>query len=404
MEDTALDPRDPDVRVEFGMARAEFAQLSATIAYAEQIAAIDATLDEARAFPEVFVGKSLLATAPEAAEFAERAAIADLAVRLSLSEQTIRNQAHEAHTLLRRAPAVWAAFREGDIATPNARTVADLIDTLPEECWAVFEAAIFADAKALAPARFRTRARVARDRVLPEPAEERRRRRAEERRVYVEADLDGMSWFSALLPSEVAERAMAHLNHIADSLAARADETRTKAQLRADAAGDLLAGVLGSGAGVGVSVGVIVPVLTLLDRGDEPGILEGYGPIDADTARRLAGHAPSFTRILTDPVTGTVLDVDRKSYRVPADLKRWLGIRDVQCRFVGCGRNARDCELDHTVDWARGGTTSADNLAHLCLPHHRLKHMTDWTVEHTPAGLTWTSPTGEVRTADPPPF
>ncbi|MDF9278637.1 DUF222 domain-containing protein [Arthrobacter sp. EH-1B-1] len=41
-------------------------------------------------------------------------------------------------------------------------------------------------------------------------------------------------------------------------------------------------------------------------RRSQPGyaVLEGYGPIDAETAARLAGHAPSFTRILTHPKPG----------------------------------------------------------------------------------------------------
>ncbi len=220
-----------------------------------------------------------------------------------------------------------------------------------------------------------------------------------------------MAWLSAYLPATIALRAMHHLDHAAESLAAHPNETRTLAQLRADVAGDLLAGVLGASAhgggapAVGVRVAVTVPVMTLLGHGDEPGILEGYGPIDADTARRLAGHAPSFTRILTHPVTGTILDVDRTTYRVPADLKKWLEIRDGGCTFPGCGRSARNCDLDHTTAWEHGGTTSAGNLAHLCRHHHRLKHKTGWTVERdTHNVLVFTSPTGATRGADPPPF
>ena len=51
-------------------------------------------------------------------------------------------------------------------------------------------------------------------------------------------------------------------------------------------------------------INVTVPVLTLLGLDDEPADLEGYGPIDADTARRLAAHAPSMRRILVHPETG----------------------------------------------------------------------------------------------------
>ena len=408
---TLLDASHAEVRVEFSMARAEVALRSASVAFAEQLAAIDATLREARAFPEVFVGPSvpvshIHAFGSDAAAFAERAAVADLAVRLGLSEQTVRAQAHQAETLLHRAPRVWTGFRNGWVSAPNARVVAELVATLPAEAWAAFEDAVLEPASTLAPARFRSQARAARERVQPDEFVERHNRRAAERRVWVEADLDGMCWLTAYLPAQVAQRAMVRLDRAAASLAARPDETRTLAQLRADIAGDLLGGVLGvPGNGAGVSVAVTVPVLTLLGRGEEPGILDGYGPIDADTARRLAVHAPSFTRILTHPITGTMLDVDRTTYRVPADLKRWLAVRDHHCTFPGCGRRARDCDLDHTTAWADGGTTSAANLAHLCRHHHRLKHNSKWCVEQTAEdGVQWMSPTGAIRTADPPPF
>ncbi len=406
--DTLLDPGafgvgGAEVRVEFGMARAEVALRSASAAHAEQLAAIDATLREARTYPEVFVGPVAHAHDSEAIDFAERAAVADLAVRLGLAEQTIRAQAHEAEVLLARCPRVWAAFREGDVSAPNARVVAELVDTLPAEASAAFEEKVLGAASTLAPARFRAMARNARERLAPEEATTRHKRRVEERRVFVEADLDGMCWLTAYLPAETAHAAMTRIDNAARSLAARPDETRTLAQLRADIAGDLLAGVLGGPSG-GISVAVTVPVMTLLGRSDEPGSLDGYGPIDPETARRLAGHAPSFTRLLTHPVSGAVLDVDRTSYRVPADLKKWLAVRDGGCAFPGCGRSTRDCDLDHTTAWEDGGTTAAGNLTHLCRHHHRLKHNSSWQVRQTSDGIEWTSPTGSTRSADPPPF
>ncbi|MEB0268075.1 HNH endonuclease, partial [Cryobacterium sp. 10I5] len=87
------------------------------------------------------------------------------------------------------------------------------------------------------------------------------------------------------------------------------DETRTLTQIAADVLTDVLIGGVtpdGIGAGVAAQVNVTVPVLTLLGKSEEPGYLAGYGPIDPDTARRLAAGAPSFTRLLTHPETGVV--------------------------------------------------------------------------------------------------
>ena len=128
------------------------------------------------------------------------------------------------------------------------------------------------------------------------------------------------------------------------------------------------------------AVAVTVPVLTLLGAGDDPGTLEGHGPIDAETARRIAAHAPSFMRLLTHPVTGGLLNIDRATYRPPADLKRWMAVTDQFCTFTGCGRLARTCDLDHTVDYQHGGETRSGNLGHLCRHHHRVKHQTRWSV------------------------
>lgn len=395
-----------DVRVEFGMARAEFAVRAANLACAELWAAVLTTLREAREHPEVFLGPR---AAPDA-DFAERAAAADLAVRLSMSEGAVRGIAVDAG-MLRRLPALWARFCDGDVCPANARYAAELARSLPGDAAQLraFDEALADAAARLAPARFRVRARAARERVHEVSLSERTRAASIGRGVWIENDLDGMAWLSMKLPADVAHRAHARIDAAARHLAGADGETRTLAQLRADVAGELLAGTHDAGTTVprpaaGVSVAVTVPVLTLLG-GDAPGTLEGYGPIDAETARRLAGQAPSFTRLLTDPVSGALLEVDRRTYRPPADLKRALELVDTLCAFPGCGRGAGGCDLDHTVAWQDGGTTRLGNLAHLCRHHHRLKHESGWKVERGPdRRLTWTSPTGHEREADPPPF
>lgn len=168
---------------------------------------------------------------------------------------------------------------------------------------------------------------------------------------------------------------------------------RTLTQLRADVFRDLLLDgepALEGPRGIRPTVYVSVPALTLLGLSGEsahlePATLDGYGPIDAETARELAARAPSFIRLLTHPETGAVLSVGKDSYRVPTDLKNWLRLRDSTCRFPGCSRAAVHCDLDHTEDWEFGGETRHDNLAHLCRSHHRLKHNSGWRVAHKQA-------------------
>ena len=147
---------------------------------------------------------------------------------------------------------------------------------------------------------------------------------------------------------------------------------------------------------------ITVPVLTLLGHGTEPAVLEGYGPIDLDTARNLAADAPGFVRILTHPETGAVLSLGRDRYTIPPDLRAWLRMRDETCRAPGCGAPARRCDLDHTKDWQYHGPSNHNNLAHLCPKHHDQKHHTRWTVEHLCDGdLEWTSPTRHRYITEP---
>ncbi len=403
---SALNEAEADVRLEFALARAEVALRAVNIASAAQYVAIEASLREAREHPELYLGDAVHRVTTDRAEFAERAAIADLAVRLRLSENTVRTQGLRSTELRARTPLIWSAFREGEVSVGNATATVELAGTLPAgPVCAAFDAALVDAARTLPTPRFRDRARRIREQLDPQSLGERHRIARQERRVWFEAERDGMCWLGAYLPAEVGRQAMSRLDAAATSLATAADETRTLAQLRADIAGDLLTG-MGTGRDrVTVTVAVTVPVLTLLGAAELPGTLEGYGPIDADTARRLAAHAPSFQRILTHPITGTLLDIDRTSYRVPADLKRWTQLRDQHCTFPGCGRPARQCDLDHTTAWHHGGPTGAANLAHLCRNHHRLKHESKWTVAPASDGArTWRSPTGATHTTDPPPF
>ncbi|WP_281166864.1 DUF222 domain-containing protein [Microbacterium luticocti] len=131
--------------------------------------------------------------------------------------------------------------------------------------------------------------------------------------------------------------------------------------------------------------------------------LAGSGPIDAATARALAGAVHSWDRMFTDPYSGGVLCVDRHDPNT--HLKRLLAARDEHCRFPGCRQPVWRCEIDHTDRYRDGGPTCRCNLEHLCKGHHILKHHTRWKVRQLADGvLEWTSPTGRVYTDIPAPM
>ena len=396
-----------DVRIDTAIAAAEYEQRAVNAHHAATLVAIHSVLDEARFSPEVFVGDRASRFSKEDVEFSERAAIADLAVRLALSENTVRAHEFQAVTMIGRTPITWQKFRCGEVSAANARTVSELAASLPDgdrAMFSEFDAAASQHATRLAPARFGAYARKLREQIVADTAAERHESELSRRRVLFEPDIDGMAWISAYLPAEIATKAMTLLGAEALRLLTVPGETRTMAQLRADVFGEMITGSGGTGS-VAVRVGVLIPMLTLLGQSEMPASLEGYGPVDAETARRLAGDATSIYQILTDPVTGAILDIDQPTKHIPNGLRRMRQLIDQTCTFPGCGKRAANCDLDHTIDRQFGGRTTLMNLSHLCRNHHRDKHLTKWTITQGHDGcIEWTSPTGFVDVPDPPPF
>lgn len=184
------------------------------------------------------------------------------------------------------------------------------------------------------------------------------------------------------------------------------DESRTFDQLRADLLTDLLlAGDPSEAHGTGLegiraTIQVTVSATTLIGLDDQPGELDGHGPIRPEIARALAGSTKGWTRLFLDS-EGFVTRTD--TYTPTEPMVRFLRARDQHCRFPGCRQPIHRCERDHNEDWALGGSTSIDNLAHFCRTHHALKHpdlpdFARWTARQTPERtVQWTDPDGRTH-------
>lgn len=334
---------------------------------------------------------------------------AELACAMRIPERTAERMMHASETLVHQLPSTLDALSSGQVSYRHAQVMVDETATLEPDAARAVESAALPFAESLTVAKFARRLRMLRERQIPGSMVERHEAEAERREVTFTPARDGMAWLSAYLPAADALGAFNRLTDMASSLRGP-DEPRTLTQLRADLLvhllhdGELPAGC-GVARGIRPTVQVTVPVLVLLGKDLPAGAvgasLEGYGPIDEVTARRLAGSATSFIRLLTHPETGAVLSVGQDRYAVPADLKNWLRLRDGTCRFPGCSQTARRCDIDHTEDWAHGGGTDYDNLAHLCRGHHTLKHKTGWSVRNDRGTLTWTSPSGHNHITTP---
>jgi hypothetical protein len=188
-------------------------------------------------------------------------------------------------------------------------------------------------------------------------------------------------------------------------------DTRTWAQVQTDLFTDLLLSgdpSVAHGHDLGRIQGriqVTVAATTLAGIDDRPAELDGHGPLDPDAARALAGWNSGWTRLFLD-ASGMLVETD--TYTPTEGMRRFLRARDQHCRFPGCRMPTHRSEIDHQHDHAKGGKTRVDNLAHLCLTHHTLKHpdIPDphrWAAQQERDGsITWHSPLGRAYT-DPPP-
>jgi hypothetical protein len=379
---------------------------------------------------------------PDRREMAHRSVVAEISCARRVPQQTVAGEIDFA-VMMTELPATMESLWDGTISDRHAQVIAATCMSVPSEGRTALEAELLPIAKSSTASQLKRKARAARERMHPQPIAERTREAVAQRRVELEAADDGMGWIHHYLPIVSAVGVYETVTQIAGGMRS-AGEPRTMDQLRSDVLTELIdegvdAFVTARGdeqaessnestdsssqpsqsnqpsqskkgnphrkrrtGALRPSVFMTIPALTAMGLSDEPANLEGYGPIDPVTARRLVADAPGFYRVLTDPVSGTVLDVERKQYRPPAALRRWLRLRDVTCRFPYCGKHASHADIDHTTSWARYGKTESSNLAHFCRRDHVLKHGTSWQVVQDVGGvLHWTSPSGRCYTTAP---
>jgi hypothetical protein len=354
----------------------------------------------------------------------------ELALRLGCSRQQARRIVRDGVAFEGSLAWTGAALARGDIDAVKARILVEALVDRPVGLALDVQDAV------LPGAPFRTPSQLARDvqRELiardPESADERHVVAAESRRVCRPKALpDGMAGLWAVLPAAGAVRLDSALDSLARGARAAGDP-RTLDQLRADLLVDLTAGDVentaawvalapvrphdaaatvadgapaegrpGGGRPRGTSrrteIRVTVALSTLLGMDDAPGDLGGHGAITAEAARALARDG-TWRRIVTDPLTGRVLDVGRTRYRPPADLVTHVQVRDRTCARPGCSARAESCDLDHTVEFHRHrGTTSAANLGPLCDRDHAVKTDAGFRLRQAEPGVfEWITPTG----------
>ncbi len=353
----------------------------------------------------------------------------ELAMRLAWSRRAAERLVRDGRALENELLATAEAVRQGRIDGARMRVLTDRLHDRPAElAWAVQE-------QVLPGATTRTPRQLADDvdrallEVEPLDAADRLTRAVAGRHVCHPKRLpDGMAGIWAVLPADRAVRIDTVLEATARTARALGDP-RTLDQLRADTFVELATGQVlpvgtgvapdddlppAGGSGIGtaprvvpvrlprVHIDVTVALSTLIGLDEKPADLAGFGPISADQARALAAGGV-WRRLVTDPLTGAVLDVGRARYRPPRALAEHVLARDAVCSAPGCSVPASQCDLDHTDEYhghaANGarapGATAADNLGPLSDRCHRIKTDGGFTLTQPEPGVfEWRTPAG----------
>ncbi len=327
---------------------------------------------------------------------------------VALAFSVSRNQAHllveTSCALVGRLPNTLAALERGDIDLYKASKVSQLTREVSDEIAAQVDAWMAGRLADRDPGAIRKSVDHAVQKFDPDGHRERAANKRALRHISLEHEDETMSKLSGWLPAEVASSIYASLSHAAKTRR-RHDPSRTLDQHRADLFAERLLAEDGHGT-PRAHVHVYVDLLTLAGAREDPATLAGYGPIPGWLVREIAADPGStWSRLITDPTTGQLLEAGPGTYRSPASLARLIKARDRECTHPGCHRPAEFSEIDHITTWARNGTTDHHNCHAACTIHNLLKEEPGWTTEPTGnGGTTITTPTGRTYTATPEPL
>lgn len=232
---------------------------------------------------------------------------------------------------------------------------------------------------------------------------------------------DGMSRISGYLDPEArayletvtaAVRPGHRLPDASDGAKADERDTRSSAQRCHDAfklalRHGISSGKLGTHRGVPVTV-IVTTTLGELDQAARAACDSSVGmPAPARTGGgsrlpmrdliRMAANSIHYLAVFEDH-SARPLYLGRSKRIATADQRIICHARDRGCTRPNCLESGYRCEVHHSEEWARGGTTDADKLFFCCPPDHGAETRGEYTTTVTDEGrLAWSDGTGPPR-------
>ena len=315
-------------------------------------------------------------------EYLRRSVEAEVALELRLSPSTASSLVHLALSLYRRLPKTSAALERGELTRAAVEVIDDESANLNVAQCARLEEEILPDAPARSVRSLRTRVQRAVEKLDADAVRKRKEQAREERCLYLKPGHDGMATLCLWAPAEVAQSIYDAIND--KVLTAQAARTTDAAQAP----------------------------LVLAARDERPIGAQRHDTLVDLLAAALdidpwAPPVPKSSFLTEDQIAH--LDRNAGTYRPSAAMKQAVRNRDKHCRFPGCRRPARHCDLDHSVAFVKvggklvGPGTVYFNLGCVCRFHHQIKAMPGWHLEQDRGRFIWTTPHGMRFVVHPPP-
>ena len=330
---------------------------------------------------------------------------AELALALCRTDGEMAYQLHRDRALM-SLPVLYSVFAAGDCTARHVNAFLDLTGDLRDDDLLTVDAECSARAASMTCPGFRRVVRKTVAKLDSRSPEDKRKARRPRIGVKCVPQPDGLVTIAATMPAADGIAYLTELNR-------RADATRTPDDERSHGERqiDVLTGALNRHTATSTSqpsrrteIQVVIDHKSLLGLRDDPAELLGYGPIPAaDVRAMLAEPGTTLRRLVTDPVTGVLVDYGTTRYRPDAHLSGLTKARDVTCRYPGCTRNAVYCDDEHCRPFPHGDTSAA-NICRLCRKHHQRKTRGAFTYtrpDPTTGTTIWTTPLGFTYLQEP---
>ena len=269
---------------------------------------------------------------------------------------------------LRDMPGAQESYRAGRMSTADVRALVTARQHLSD--YEALESALVEVAEATDAAELRNLLTVLIAQDQPEETDKALDEQREKRGISLREQANGLFRLEGYLDGVEGRRLRDALTHFMDRPAPA--DTRSPAQRRVDALGDIAASAMANTKPLGVSGLTVLVDVENLDDGAKA-VLEDGLPIGPAQFERLACTAVCAVIFGTKTEGGfTPLTMGRSARRATPAQWTALVARDRGC--VRCGRGPRFCEAHHVVHWSDGGGTDLSNLALLCSRCHHDLH------------------------------